>query len=414
MKNKIGAMLLSGLAAFALWLFVIMVVSPESEDRFLDIPVVFDGISQLDSRDLMVTSSTAVTVDLKLLGNRTDLNKLDKTNITILADLSKITEPGEHKVKYSISYPSSAGTIEVLEQDPQYITVQVSQRISKEVQVKLKTTGTMPSNFTADVQNAVINHKVILVTGPEEVVNQIHSAVITVDLNDKRDNINQSCRHTLCGADGQPITDVSSVVVNVSEIEVTIKVSQIKEVPLEILVEEGGGLTKEMVELIPEFSSILVSGSPKTLENLNKIQIGPVKLGDLAEDTKELILDIVLPQGITNKSGLTQVKIAVKMPEMKERTIKVKVSCVGVPSGYLAMFRPEEVDVNIRGLKTLVDKLDASMIEALLDLSNVAVEPNKAMSARLQVMIPDWRGISLLSDIWVTYILTEEGSVPEV
>ena len=414
MKNKFLTLLLSVAFAFGLWMYVITVVSPESEDSFHDVPVVFDGIPQLDSRDLMITSGTNVTVDLKLQGNRTDLNKLDKTNITILADLSKITEPGEHKVKYTISYPSSAGVIEVLEQDPQYITVQVSQRVRKEVPVKLKTTGSMPENFSADVQNAVLNHKTVTLTGPEEVVNHIHSAVITVDLNSKNDTINQTCRHTLCGADGQPIQDVSTVTVKVSEIEVTIKVSQIKEVPLEILVEEGGGLTKDMVELIPELGSILVSGSPKTLENFNKIQIGPVKLGELTEDTKELILDIVLPQDISNKSSLSQVKIAVKMPEVKERTIHVRVSCVGVPAGYLVMFRPEEVEVRVRGLKILVDRLDASMIEVLLDLSNVTVEPNKSMSVRLQVMIPDWQGISLVNDIWVTYILTEEGSVPEV
>ena len=137
MKNKLLSMLLALAIAFGLWMYVITVVDPESEGSYYDIPVVFDGISQLDNRNLMITSGTSVAVDLRLLGNRTDLNKLDKTNITILADLSRITEAGEHKVKYSISYPSSAGTIEVLEQDPQYITVHVSNRIHKEVPVNI-------------------------------------------------------------------------------------------------------------------------------------------------------------------------------------------------------------------------------------------------------------------------------------
>ena len=167
MKNKLLSMLLALAIAFGLWMYVITVVDPESEGSYYDIPVVFDGISQLDNRNLMITSGTSVAVDLRLLGNRTDLNKLDKTNITILADLSRITEAGEHKVKYSISYPSSAGTIEVLEQDPQYITVHVSNRVHKEVPVNITYTGKLPDSFVADVQHAVLDHTTVTVTGPE-------------------------------------------------------------------------------------------------------------------------------------------------------------------------------------------------------------------------------------------------------
>ena len=150
MKSKLLTLLLSAAIAFGLWMYVVTVVDPESESPYYDVPVVFDGLSVLSDRDLMIISGNTATVDLRLLGNRTDLNKLDKTNITILADLSRITEPGEHSVKYSISYPSSAGAIEVLEQDPQYITVHVSRRLTKEVPVDVRYTGALRQNFVAD------------------------------------------------------------------------------------------------------------------------------------------------------------------------------------------------------------------------------------------------------------------------
>ncbi len=414
MKSKILSALLSLAIALGLWLYVITVVDPESEETYHDVPVVFDGLAQLDSRDLMIVSGTNVTVDLRLLGNRTDLNKLDKTNITILADLSRITEPGEYPVKYSISYPSSAGTIEVLSQDPQNIMVKVSRRVSKEVPVKLEHNDSMPENYTADVDNAVLSHKMVTVTGPEEVVSQIEYAVIMVELNSKQDLINQTCRHTLCDKEGKPIEDVSAVTVNVSDIEVTVKVWQIKEVPLEIEVIEGGGLKKDMVELSPEFGSILVSGSPSKLAALTQISIGPIKLGDLAEDTEQLVLDIVVPNGITNSSGWSQVTVKVKMPEMKERVIPVKIQTIGVPAGCWVNYYPNNIaNVKVRGIKTLVDALDTNSILAILDLSQESLEINKQYYRRVSITIPDAEGVTLVGECWITFYILAEGTIPE-
>ena len=94
-KSKIGAFLLSFAIAFGLWLYVITVVSPESEDTFHDIPVVLNGESILNDRGLMILSGKNQTVDLKLEGYRTDLASLNKANIILLADLSQITTAGD-------------------------------------------------------------------------------------------------------------------------------------------------------------------------------------------------------------------------------------------------------------------------------------------------------------------------------
>ena len=103
MKNKIGTAILALVVSFGLWLYVITVVSPGSEQTYYNIPVVFSGSSLLESRGLMMVSDQNVKMDLTLSGNRTDLNKLSNANITILADLSGITAPGEYKIYYSVA-----------------------------------------------------------------------------------------------------------------------------------------------------------------------------------------------------------------------------------------------------------------------------------------------------------------------
>ncbi len=413
MKSKLLTIFLSLAIAFGLWMYVVTVVSPESEGSYYGVPVVFDGLSQLDSRDLMITSGKDVTVDLKLLGNRTDLNKLDKTNITILADLSQISVPGEHNVRYTISYPSSAGAIDVLEQDPQYVTIQVSRRIRKEVPVRISYTGTLPENFVADVQNAVLDHATVTVSGPEELLDQIEYASITVDLAGRMDTIVETCRHTLCDRNGNPIEDVSSVTANVSDIRLTVRVWQIKELPLEILVENGGGLTGDMVTLTPNHTSILVSGSRADLEKLEKIVLGTVNLGDLTEHTTELRFDVVLPEGVKNESGITQVIVQVQMPQMETKAFRItKFVIVGEPEGMSVQVRVPTLVVQIRGPVELLNQLTADMIVATIDCSNQELVKNSYNNLWLTITIDGMEGVGAVGEYKILAYVGQTDIVP--
>ena len=67
MKSKLLTLLLSVTIAFGLWLYVVTVVDPESESPYYDVPVVFDGLSVLSDRNLMIISGNTATVDLRLL-----------------------------------------------------------------------------------------------------------------------------------------------------------------------------------------------------------------------------------------------------------------------------------------------------------------------------------------------------------
>ena len=370
MKSKLLTLLLSAAIAFGLWMYVVTVVDPESESPYYDVPVVFDGLSVLSDRDLMIISGNTATVDLRLLGNRTDLNKLDKTNITILADLSRITGPGEHSVKYSISYPSSAGAIEVLEQDPQYITVQVSRRLTKEVPVDVRYTGALKQNFVADVQNPTLDHATVTVTGPQEIVDQIHSAAIEVDLTGRSDNIVETYRHTLCDEDGNPIEDVSAVTVNVSDIRVTVRIWQIKEIPIVIQVVDGGGLTAEDITATPNHTSILVSGSEAALEGFDQIEL-VIELNHLTA-SGTLPFKIELPQNVNNESGISEILVDVKVPEMTKKVIFVsqeRFVMINVPENMQADIWKGQLLVTVRGRENKLQDVTEDNIMVYIDFS---------------------------------------------
>ena len=104
-RSKLTSLLLSFGIALGLWLYVVTNVSVESETTFHDIPVQFEGETALEDRELMITSGTDTTIDLRLQGARSNLGKLNSQNITIKVDLSRIYDPGTHEVGYDIIYP---------------------------------------------------------------------------------------------------------------------------------------------------------------------------------------------------------------------------------------------------------------------------------------------------------------------
>ena len=103
MKNKILYLLLSVVIAFGLWGYVITTVSPEWEETYYDIPVALKNEKVLHENGLMLNEKETPTVTLRLKGNRSDLINLNKSDITLVADLAKIYESGQQSVSYSIS-----------------------------------------------------------------------------------------------------------------------------------------------------------------------------------------------------------------------------------------------------------------------------------------------------------------------
>ena len=68
MKSKLISALLSVVAAFSLWLYVITVVSPDSEATF-DVYVKVDNENVLKEKGLMLNPNQKSSVHLKLSGN---------------------------------------------------------------------------------------------------------------------------------------------------------------------------------------------------------------------------------------------------------------------------------------------------------------------------------------------------------
>lgn len=373
--KKVTYALLSLVIAIGLWSYVITTVSPEWEETFYDIPVVLENETALHSRGLMTIADDTPKVTLKLRGNRSNLANLSRDNITLLADLSKIYGAGEQRVSYSILYPGNIpdNSIEVISQNPQEISLTVTERASKDVPIVIDYDGSVPEGYQTDRENLTLDYQTVRVTGPASVINKITTARIQVDLENQTETIDQSYLYTLCDKNKEPV-DAERVNTDVTEVRLNLKIQRYKEITLSLNIVEGGGATKKNTIIRKDMDTIQVSGSEQALEKMgNTLDLGEIRLYEIPNDTVKEI-EIKLPEGVENLTGKDTVSVSIQFQGLVTRTIAVtNIVAKNVPEDMEAKVIAKQLNVVVRGPKVQVDAMSADALTVYVDFADAEV-----------------------------------------
>lgn len=401
MKTKLIYALLSIVIAFGLWLYVITVVSPESEATYYDIPVVLNNESVLNDKGLMISVDKNPTVTLRLKGNRSDLNNLKNSDITLVADLSKINDPGLQQLNYDISFPGSfaANAFEVLSQMPDRIELDIVEWSSKEVDVTVNLVGSVPRDYIVDVDSITQDHERVTITGPKTVIDQITQARVDVDVNNQTQTISQSYRYTLTDANGEPV-DAAQVLTNVAEVNVTVKILRVKTIQLLLDVVYGGGAAKDTTSIVMDYETIKIAGSEKLLETLgDTLNLGTVNVAEQKEDEVTLTFPVNLPDGIENLSGVTEITATVSFPELKSATLTLTVSSnmmYNVPEGMtIADIGTKICRVTVRGPASQINSITPMDLLLRVDLTGAELGEG-TYKAQIQVNNTNYSSIGVV------------------
>jgi len=411
MKRKILYALLSLAIAIGLWVYVVSVVSPESTETFHNIPVVIDGESLLRERGLMITTEKIPQVTLKLYGNRSDLRKLNSSNITIIMDVSRISDPGEKELHYSVSYPGDVpgGSIQIMSQSPERISITVAEKDRKTVPVKLEYIGKVDDQYIVSKTNLELNHESITVEGPADVIEKLDHAKISIDLEGKTQTINQVFGFTLCDAAGEPV-DSRWLTANVSEVNVKLPIQMVKEVKLELDVIYGGGATEQNTTVTISPSSIQISGSEQVIADLNALKLGTINLGEMNEgDTKTFDLDALLQSlGVTNLTSNSEASVTVSFTGLETKELKVtNIVAQNVPEGLVAKLYAQDITVKVRGPKEKIQTIKAENITVYVDFAGETAGSEAALEAMI-VFSDDFSDVGAVGKYECTGKLTQK------
>ena len=352
-NNKINAVI-AFIAAVVLWLYVVGQVDPTTTGRITGVPVVFVGEEALAENDLALVDPGAVTVDLTVKGDRSDVRKLvaNSSRVSVTADVTGLTK-GSHDVTLNISVPN---TVELQKSSLEEVTVEIDDLLTKDIKVEIEYNGAF--EVSQEAGNVKIEPGSIAVTGAASTVRSIDHLSATVDVAELSEKATVLTKPvTPVDANGQTVEHVR---LDADEVRITAGIVASKTLPLSVETTGTPAAGYEVGE-VSHPSTVTVTGAPSVLADMTEVKAEDIDVTGLSESAT-VTLQPDLPDGVVVTDPET-LEATVTISSVSSRTwsyADTEITVDNVPEGYTATIPVQTVKVTVSADKDTLDNFKKS------------------------------------------------------
>ena len=405
-KSKILSIAAAIAVSVFLWIYVVTVVNPEDTVTISGIPVTFSGQEVLrEDYGLIISDGEDATVDLKISGKRSEIKNLSANNITIVADVSNVRTARTLNSSYDIIFPANVDQSEfsVTERSPGTVRYTVERLAKKTIEVLGVFEGSAAEGY--EIGTMKFDRATIEVSGTEEEIAPIKHAQVLLQRTNLSETITESLTIELINNDGTK-TSLDDVLTDITEVEVTLPISKLKEVQLTVNLLEGGGATEQnaFVEISPR--SVLLSGDSTIIDDVNQINLGNIDLIEV-ENNETFEFRILIPNNAKNISGEETATVKVTLKGLATRKLRAgSIDFSNEAPNLEPVSLTTQLIVSLRGPMDQVSMVTPNNIRAVADLSNYT-KPG-TYEVPVTIYIDGYPGVGVLETRTITVSLTEE------
>ena len=366
--QKLMVQILAFLGALILWFYVMGVNSPTYEKTYNDIPITIIGAEILKQNyGYTVLSGQDTKVDITIQGRRSDISKLNASDIQVQVDVSTLDTVGANVCSLNLLLPNGLKAPYISSSN---VLIYIDRSISKSIPVKVTHTGYIATGLILGAYDP--SPSTVTVEGPENAVNKIDGAYADLQLDKIEGSIKARQKLVLKDSDGIVITN-QYITLRTTEVEVNIPVYIEKAVPINVEFIDGV-YPIEQATITIDPATILVRGLVENMTDFNKVTL---KVNESIIDGQyQTIIPISLPAGIENKSGKNAVDISIKLNNNSSRTVTINnFAFINKPDGLNYTLSPNSTSLKIKllGLTSDVSTFDTTMdLVIKVDLSSLA------------------------------------------
>lgn len=377
--EQLGMRVLSILLAVVMWAAV---MSRDDAVRFMtvsDLPVEILGADALAENELAIKQNlqelTEREVTIRLEGTKAALTSLNKDNLRVVVDLSKITTTGENQT-VSLQVRNAAGLNVTAIAPYDALTVDVESLYSREIPVVAKLSGTLGEGYMVPSGNVIASPSKITVTGTQSDVMSISAAYVYVDVTDVTESVRVQQPVTLM--DGNQNEIISSVELSDPTVIVSFPVYAKKTVPIEWRGSVQGEVADgfELIDAVVLPDEMEVAGYPAELEGVDKVFVSAISLDGRTESFHQDVHFV----GQTGVKWMQykEAQVILNIQEKQETKIvsEVPLHIINVPENYQALCETQTVTVAVTGPASFMGELSRGDFIAQLDLISATVGTN--------------------------------------
>ena len=359
--------------AFVMWLFVVNEQNPQDMRTILVTP-------KWNMPPGLVLAEDIKPVSVKLRGRRNDLYATGASEIGLFIDL---TDAGEGDGIYPIQTVTMPDNLQLVHISPRETTVKLEAIIQKQLPVELVKRGSPATSYAAG--EPVLSPVQVLVEGPRSRVASANRAIVRLDLEDAKDNIQVSVPVQILDNKGAPAAEGLRIKPEV--IEVTLPVARlpakIVSVRPQVTGEPAEGFQVGQITVEP--STIIVSGPAAMLAEVTSVSTLPLDISG-ANSTQTGDLRIALPQDV--KAEIERAKVTVTIePRTIQRTLdNIAVTVRDLGSDLEGETNPKNTKVTVSGVYQIVNQLTSANVVAYVSAQDLAAGEHELP---VRLVLPD-------------------------
>lgn len=369
-------MALSLFCAILCWLFVDVTQEPRTSRTIRDVPVQLVGTEALTRQSLMIADEEEPTLTLTFSGVRTEVSRLNRSNIYVTADLSDCKE-GEQELSYTVSYDPAliVRSIQLQSSSSSRIPVEIVKMKSKTIRVEGVLDGSAAEGFRYISSDFSCSPDNITVTGPSSLVQQVDHAKAVLTQSGLTETWVGELPLILVDSKGEAV-ETTGLELSPESVSASFPIRAEKTIELTVTLEEGGGVTADDVECTISPKTIRISGTQEALDSLKgeSFSVGTVDLSQVVTSVKQSF-PIELPEGLTNQSSFVSATATVKLNSnlitRKVRIPRSRIQLHHVPANTNVEILNDELEVRVRGSAADMTLLLDKDVCAEVDLSDV-------------------------------------------
>lgn len=390
------------LIAFGLWIYVSNVENPIKQYTITNVPVQVINSSILKEDNLAIAPDQNFTTSLTIQGVSTNIYSINKSQFTLVANLSNTTlKAGDNVIPVDVI--DSPNNVNIKNNGVLKINIKLENIIEKTMKVQSELDVDTENN--SYVKNISFSTPSITISGPEDSVNDVSKLVVRGNL-EAKEGVETVANFPVKAVDSNG-NIVSDVTLSTSEVTTTITTEKGKSVPIKVQTtgQLRDGLTLSSITANP--NTIKILGEQSELDNVSEIMSKPIDLSSVAHD-ETIITGLVLPENISLLPNENEIEVAIKVvgSDTKssgqnfnnnmndERIFNLPINVVGSLNGYTTKLSENTITVVLSGAQDQLNSIEANDLSCSVNISQLT---NAGGEVTPSLTINNISGISIKS-----------------
>lgn len=412
-RHNWGWKLASVVLSTLLWLIITNYNDPVVTVRFSNIPVTILNASSITSKGQVyeILENTDIIPIVTITASRSVAESFTRDDITATADLEEVTS--RDMVPIHITLSKNNSEVKNVHGSIEDVKLAIEDSRTRTISLEVNTEGSLSDGYiTGDISPS---QNLVRVSGFASKIDTIDKAVANVDITGFTSDISTETDIILYDKDGNVVND-SGIKQNISTVSVNIEILKAKLVKVRLEytgTPADGYVVSKDPKIEPE--TVYIAGKNADISNVNEIVISGGERFDITQMTEDFSTKVdirqFLPNGITlvNENGNIYT-VLIEIDRIVEAAYEVHVSKLNITNmPEAAVYTPdtENINVSLKGLSDVMDKLTADNITMSLDLEpllkNYEGNYPERLTATVQVNVPE--GVSVVEAPEITLTL---------